>query len=112
MYSTSLYFGSRGSTRRKSSRVTDTQFAPVFFSNARIVASRDASRSIANIFLNIKTLHITSKFMTAAKIKPCRRTDTSKSVAAQKDKDGASIVQKPFQQRESYYAGIKATKRQ
>jgi len=33
-------------------------------------------------------------------------------VAAQKDKDRASIVQKPFQQRESYYAGIKATKRQ
>jgi len=50
--------------------------------------------------------------MKVVKIKPCRRTDTSKSVAAQKDKDGASIVQKPFQQRESYYAGIKATKRQ
>jgi len=64
MYSTSLYFGSHGSMRRKSSWVTDTQFTPAFLSNECIVDSRDASRSNANIFLNNNTFLMTNTTMT------------------------------------------------
>ena len=58
MYSTSLYFGSSGLTCRKSVHVADTQSAPVFSSNVRIVDSRGASQSNANIRLNNNAIFI------------------------------------------------------
>ena len=58
MYSTSLYFGSSGLTCRKSVHVADTQSALVFSSNVRIVDSRGASQSNANIRLNNNAIFI------------------------------------------------------